>query len=566
MTTNRSSAGGPARRAPEPRSWARPPGLALLALALVGLVQAGCQSDGCSTCGLAGSGRRSPTASSPWDQRRHQSGLPPQEGGGCSTCGEGGGRGRHDRRARHPGRPRGRWSSPAPGDDRPGPVARVGPDAARAHRGHRQRVQARQPDRQDRRRPTRRPPGASRPTTGRPTRRPCPGTGPSRGRTTDVAQALHSTPAAGPAESAPTTCSTTSRRWTSRRGDPEGGQPPGLGLGPVAGGRPGPGPAPAAAAPGRPRHRRRQGRRPDPRRDSLGGGGGGDGRHRPRWPPGIRRSASVAPSVGGGSAPSVEGLDWLKEKGYRTFLDLRSMSEIDPNFVDAVNDHGMVYISLPIVADRLDPSRLARFDDLIAQSENRPLYFCDSDGTRAGPGLVHPPPDRRGQRPAVGLPEGRGDRPDRGPGQAGRGLSWPPTSPGPRSAPRPAGPASRLPWPWPTSPGVDAPGPAPALPAASPAPTPPSAPVAAPAPADAPTAPMLPGEDRPQASTKPDPGRFREPIAWRPVAALVLTGIGVPLAYWSKSALSGVRSNRRRMASLPGSARRSLDAPAGSDA
>ena len=44
----------------------------------------------------------------------------------------------------------------------------------------------------------------------------------------------------------------------------------------------------------------------------------------------------------------------------------------------------MVYISLPIVANRLDASRLARFDDLIAQADNRPLFFCDSDGTRAG--------------------------------------------------------------------------------------------------------------------------------------------------------------------------------------
>ena len=52
MTTNRSKAGGPARRAPGPRTWARPPGLALLGLALLGLIQSGCVSDGCSTCGL----------------------------------------------------------------------------------------------------------------------------------------------------------------------------------------------------------------------------------------------------------------------------------------------------------------------------------------------------------------------------------------------------------------------------------------------------------------------------------------------------------------------------------
>ena len=34
--------------------------------------------------------------------------------------------------------------------------------------------------------------------------------------------------------------------------------------------------------------------------------------------PGLKRFAPIAPSIAGGSAPSIEGLDWLKEKGYRT--------------------------------------------------------------------------------------------------------------------------------------------------------------------------------------------------------------------------------------------------------
>ncbi len=75
---------------------------------------------------------------------------------------------------------------------------------------------------------------------------------------------------------------------------------------------------------------------------------------------------------------------------------------------------------------------------------------------------------------------------------------------------------------------------------------------------------MLPGEDRPQASKVPNPA-YRDPAAWKPVAALVLTGIGVPLAFWSRTMLSEYRHVRRR-ASLPGAKRRSLDAPPGSDA
>lgn len=53
MIKNRSHPGGPVRRAFSTRSWAKPPGLALLGLALLGLIQSGCRSDGCSTCGFA---------------------------------------------------------------------------------------------------------------------------------------------------------------------------------------------------------------------------------------------------------------------------------------------------------------------------------------------------------------------------------------------------------------------------------------------------------------------------------------------------------------------------------
>ena len=86
MTTNRSTAEGPARRTPEPRSWPRPPGLALLGLALFGLVQAGCRSDGCSTC--SGFGSRITNGVQALGARisKHFDGC-----GGGSDCGCGGG-------------------------------------------------------------------------------------------------------------------------------------------------------------------------------------------------------------------------------------------------------------------------------------------------------------------------------------------------------------------------------------------------------------------------------------------------------------------------------------------
>jgi protein tyrosine phosphatase (PTP) superfamily phosphohydrolase (DUF442 family) len=565
MTTNRRSAGGLARRAPRPRSWARPPGLAMMALALVGLVQSGCQSSGCSGCGggLNGFGSRVSNRVQALGARVSSTGsriFNHKGGGGCSTCGDGGIEGGTIVEPGIPVAPGG-MVVPAPGTIVPSPPVESAPTELAPIDDNATGSKPASPTGAK---------GTANPAANR--NLPAnsrsayeayvPGKKTARGRTTDVARAIHSTgaptesndlldhipPVDVPAEVTQKACSlpaSVSAPSPATVPTPPQAQPTAS-------------PPPAGPATG-------AGKVATPTPAENVSAGEGSSTAASRLAPGIRRSASVAPSVGGGSAPSVEGLDWLKEKGYRTFLDLRSMSEIDPNFVESVNDHGMVYLSLPIVADRLDASRLARFDDLISQSENRPLYFCDSDGTRAG--LVwyihlrtvegNDPHSAFQRAEEVGLTEA----------QARLGEAFLAThKTKARSVVAPV-PASMAPTGAVSAPAKeDAPRTASALPAASPAPASPPSPVVAPAPADAETPPMLPGEHRPQASAKPEPDRYREPIAWRPIAALVLTGLGVPLAYWSKSALMGVRSNRRRMASLPASARRSLDAPAGSDA
>ena len=286
--------------------------------------------------------------------------------------------------------------------------------------------------------------------------------------------------------------------------------------------------------------------------------------------PGIRRFASMAPSISGGSVPDLEGLDWLKEKGYRTFVDLRRGSEIDLNFADAVNDRNMIYISLPIVANRLDSTRLARFDDLIAQSANGRLYFCDSDGTRAGlVWYIHlrvvgqedtqaatSKAEEIGLTPAeVKLAEAylATHKPRARAASARVATATPPDPSEPKSEAGPtvaAAPAT----------------PPPALPVAPVEPAPELPPAVAPSNDGDPSPSMLPGEHRPQASANSvhNPDFYRNPASWRPVAALVLTGIGVPLAFWTRSAFTEARSVRRR-ASLPAAAPRQLDALPSSD-
>ncbi len=88
--------------------------------------------------------------------------------------------------------------------------------------------------------------------------------------------------------------------------------------------------------------------------------------------------------LAGGSLPSTAGLSWLAEKGYRTVLDLRESAEVSPVFIADAASKGLRYVALPINLKSLDADRLARFQFELAAPEARPLFFFDSDGTRAG--------------------------------------------------------------------------------------------------------------------------------------------------------------------------------------
>src|SRR5271157_4714247 len=100
--------------------------------------------------------------------------------------------------------------------------------------------------------------------------------------------------------------------------------------------------------------------------------------------PGISRFVAVDLKLAAGSAPSAAGLDWLTEKGYKTLVDLRESSEIDLPFIGEATRRGLRYIALPVSLKSIDRAHVARFNFELAMGEARPLYFFDSDGTRAG--------------------------------------------------------------------------------------------------------------------------------------------------------------------------------------
>lgn len=292
--------------------------------------------------------------------------------------------------------------------------------------------------------------------------------------------------------------------------------------------------------------------------------------------PGIRRFAGVESKLAGGSLPTAAGLDWLVEKGYKTVLDLREGPEMSASFIADVSGRGLRYVALPLNAKSVDAVHVSRFESEIALADSRPLYFCDNDGNRPGVmWYVH--------RVAVDKVDSEVARRD----AEELGLTDPaywaaakayldarkpqPVTPPAATPPKPAAGAGNAPAPPPAPAAVPSPA------AATPAPTPAAAKPApaAPAPAATPATPPAPGAGKPSAGN--DAGAPRDPVAaaesagpsvqdpnaWRPLAAMLVTGFGVPLAYVSRAAIpTTLRALSRASLPAPKTSPRSL--PGGS--
>ncbi len=262
-------------------------------------------------------------------------------------------------------------------------------------------------------------------------------------------------------------------------------------------------------------------------------------------PPGIARFVAVDLKLAGGSTPSAAGLDWLVEKGYRTVLDLRESSEVSSAFIAEATNRGLRYVALPIGLKSLDRNHIDRFGDELAAAAARPLFFFDRDGTRAGAmwyirRIVH---DRVSegiaQREAEDLGLTDASYWTAAKRYSAAAVSIPSRAAASASAPfSPQGPAA---------PEKPAPKPAAVPPQSSPAqavsdrprsPEPARGEPTSPAPQQASAQPTFPADGD----------------AWRPFAAVVVTGLTLPLAYWTSSLIPGALAKAR--ASLPAPAHR----------
>ncbi len=112
-----------------------------------------------------------------------------------------------------------------------------------------------------------------------------------------------------------------------------------------------------------------------------------DRRPTPPQPAGIFGFAPAKDDVSTGRRPMLEGLDWLKERGYRAALYLRPPGEDDvTDRRELETKRGLKYLTLEVSSEKLtkSPEIVDEFNRLVADKANRPLFVYDRDGMLAG--------------------------------------------------------------------------------------------------------------------------------------------------------------------------------------
>jgi protein tyrosine phosphatase (PTP) superfamily phosphohydrolase (DUF442 family) len=286
--------------------------------------------------------------------------------------------------------------------------------------------------------------------------------------------------------------------------------------------------------------------------------------------PGLRRFSVLEPKLAGGSLPSTVGLDWLAEKGYKTLVDLREPGEVQSSFLAEVSKRGMRYISLPISLATVDHDHINRFHFEISLADARPLYFFDAEGNRAGmlwyiqrmteKNDSYDPEGASLQAEEIGLadPEFLKAAKQYLEHAKPKTAATPTPAPSPGATPTTTSSAAPEGSTTAAAPGAPAPvsvaSPMSELPDQTSIPARPEA-IALPAHVTSQLVELTSALKTKAAASAQDP------TAWRPLAALLLTVLGIPAAYWSRSLMS---FRVRTRASLPGPGRRLRSLPAAS--
>lgn len=104
----------------------------------------------------------------------------------------------------------------------------------------------------------------------------------------------------------------------------------------------------------------------------------------PALPVDIPQFATVKNNIASGQEPFTEGVAWLKRHGYRIVLHIRAPGENDEAAHKQYEQAGLRYLSLELSPQTLSKDIVDKFNQLIADNVNLPLFVYDKDGSLAG--------------------------------------------------------------------------------------------------------------------------------------------------------------------------------------
>ena len=104
----------------------------------------------------------------------------------------------------------------------------------------------------------------------------------------------------------------------------------------------------------------------------------------PALPVDIPGFAPAKPKVAAGLQPFPEGVQWLRDQGYRTVLHVRAPGENEAAAQRLFTGRGLRYLSLEVSPKTLTPALVEQFNTAVADPANLPLFVYDKDGSLAG--------------------------------------------------------------------------------------------------------------------------------------------------------------------------------------
>jgi protein tyrosine phosphatase (PTP) superfamily phosphohydrolase (DUF442 family) len=101
-------------------------------------------------------------------------------------------------------------------------------------------------------------------------------------------------------------------------------------------------------------------------------------------PAGIPQFALAKDQVATGLKPMLDGVDWLKQNGYRTVLHLRQPGEDDAAERRLFELRGLKYQSLELSPQTLSRAVVDEFNRMVGNRSFYPLFVYDKTGALSG--------------------------------------------------------------------------------------------------------------------------------------------------------------------------------------